>query len=434
MANMTAREQLMLELINRARMDPRGEAERLDVTLSAGQGRPVQVLAGNDILRTSAYNHSGWMLLNDELSDTETRGSSKFIAVTPIERMHACGYKVEGHYYYGENVSWVGEPTIPDFTASILDQHASLFAGSGSRARMLNAQFQEAGIGQQAGNFVEGGTTYIASMVTQDFIRSGAKVFVAGVIYNDTVDNNDFYDLGEGIASRKVSAKGAAADTSGTGGGYELQFSSSGITTLKFKQPGLDLKLDVAVGKTNIKVDAVNGHEIWTNGSVQSQSAAITELHALGVSALVLIGADVDETITGNSGANQLLGLGGHDMISGLAGKDTIVGGAGGDTISGGAGADLFIYTSRKDSKLTAPDVITDFHHGKDKLDLGALSTSKLGFVGEGDYTAVGQVRLSAYSDGVIVHVNLDTDTADEMAFALVGVSLSGITKGDFIL
>ena len=43
MANMTAREQLMLELINRARMDPRGEAERLDVTLSAGQSKPVQV-------------------------------------------------------------------------------------------------------------------------------------------------------------------------------------------------------------------------------------------------------------------------------------------------------------------------------------------------------------------------------------------------------
>ncbi len=40
MANMTAREQLMLELINRARMDPRGEADRLDVTLET---RPVEL-------------------------------------------------------------------------------------------------------------------------------------------------------------------------------------------------------------------------------------------------------------------------------------------------------------------------------------------------------------------------------------------------------
>jgi Ca2+-binding RTX toxin-like protein len=434
MANMTAREQLMLELINRARMDPKGEAERLDVTLSAAQSKPVQVLAGNDVLRSSAYNHSGWMLLNNELSETETTGSEKFIAATSIERMHAYGYKLEGHYSYAENVSWIGEPTIPDFTQSILEQHASLFAGKGSRGRMLDEKFQEAGIGQQAGNFVDNGTTYVASMVTQDFIRSGTKTFITGVIYSDTVTANDFYDLGEGIASRKVSAKGAAADVSGTGGGYELQFKTTGITTMTFKQPGADLKLDVALGGTNVKVDAVNGHEIWTNGSVQSQSAAITELHALGIQSLVLIGSDIDEVITGNRGANQLLGLGGSDVIDGFAGKDTIVGGVGSDTLSGGAGADLFLYTARKDSKVIAPDLITDFRPDKDTIDLGALSSHKLGFAGTGDYTAVGQVRLSDYSDGVIVHINLDTDTGDEMAIVLDGVSLGTITKGDFIL
>jgi len=434
MANMTAREQLMLELINRARMDPKGEAERLDVILGEGQQRPVQVLAGNDALRASAFNHSGWMLLNDELSVTETKGSKSFIAVTSIERMHAYGYVLSGHYYYGENVSWIGEPTIPDFTASILSQHASLFAGGGSRGRMLNDKFQEAGIGQQAGTFNQDGTAYIASMVTQDFIASGAKVFITGAIYADTVVDNDFYDLGEGIASRKVSARGAVADVSGAGGGYELQFSSTGIATMVFRQSGTDLKLDVALGVSNVKVDAVNGSEIWTNGSVQSQSAAITELHALGVSALVLIGGAAAETITGNRAANQLIGLGGSDTIVGFRGKDTIAGGPGGDTLTGGAGADTFLYAVRKDSAVAAPDIITDFGIGADRLDLSALFDGKLKYMGEGPFTAAHQVSLSTNGEAVVVHINLDADIADELSIVLAGVVLGDISRSDFIL
>jgi len=229
MANLTAREQLMLELINRARMDPKGEADRLDVTLSKGQGKAVQVLAGNDILKTAAYNHSAWMLLNDDFTSIEHKGSKSFIGATAIDRMTAYGYGVSGKHAYGENVSWVGSiGKVPDFTAAIIEQHESLFAGHYSRGRLLKASFQEAGIGQQAGNFTEGGDTYVASMVTQDFIRSGAKVFITGVVYSDVVVNNDFYDVGEGLAGVKVSARGAHADKTGTGGGYELQFGATG--------------------------------------------------------------------------------------------------------------------------------------------------------------------------------------------------------------
>jgi Ca2+-binding RTX toxin-like protein len=404
------------------------------VSLSAGQGKPVQVLAGNDALRAAAFNHSGWMLLNDELSTTQTKGSESFIAVTSIERMHAYGYKLSGPYFYGENVSWVGEPTAPDFTQSIIAQHASLFAAADNRARMLDAKFQEAGIGQQAGTFVEDGTSYIASMVTQDFIKSGAKVFITGVVYNDTVVDNDFYDLDEGTASRKVSAKGAQTDTSGLGGGYELQFSATGIATMTFKQPGIDLKLDVALGTANVKVDAVNGHEIWTNASVQSQSLAITELHALGVSPLVLVGGAAAETIVGNTAANQLLGLGGDDLLDGGRRADTIIGGAGADTLTGGAGADVFVYAERKDSKAAAPDTITDFGTGADLIDLGALYSGKLTYRGQMPITGALQVSVTASGEDVLVHVNLDADAADEVNIMLAGANIGAMTKGDFVL
>ena len=434
MANMTAREQLMLELINRARMDPRGEAERLDVTLSAGQGKPVPVLAGNDALRASAFNHSGWMLLNDRLTITETKGSDSFIAATPIERMRAYGYSLSGAYSYGENVSWAGEPDVPDFTASILAQHESLFASAGNRARMLDANFQEAGIGQQAGAFVHGGTTYIASMVTQDFIRSGARVFITGVIYDDTGLANHSYDLGEGTASRRVSSRGVKADMSGAGGGYELQFGSSGIKTVTFRQPGDDLKLDVLLGTANVKVDAVDGSEIWTNGSVQSQSVAITELHALGVSQLVLIGSAAAETIVGNRAVNQLLGLGGGDTISGRGGADTIAGGAGGDVLAGGGGADVFAYTAIKESRAQAPDTIADFGVGADRIELSALFAGTLTYRGEAPINGAHQVSVSADGGDVVVHINLHGTLADDMRIVLQATSLGAMTAGDFVL
>ena len=77
-----------------------------------------------------------------------------------------------------------------------------------------------------------------------------------------------------------------------------------------------------------------------------------------------------------------------------MAGKDTLVGGEGSDTITGGAGANLMLARVQGLEAL-APDTISDFGCGADILDLGALSSAKLGFVGESEFTAAGQVRLT---------------------------------------
>jgi Ca2+-binding RTX toxin-like protein len=443
MANLTAREQLMLELINRARMDPKAEAARLDVHLSGTALAPKQVLAGNEQLKLSAYNHSGWMILNNEFSSIEEMGSESFIGATAPLRMQAYGYAFAGSYAYAENISWKGSVVAPDFTALIVAQYEELFHGGNSRARMLNGAYQEAGIGQQAGLFTDGGTEYFTSMVTQDFARSGARVFITGVIYNDVVADNDFYDVGEGAASRKIFAAGAATDRAGAGGGYELVFTTSGIKTIRFDVAGADLKLDVAVGGDNVKVDAVNGREIWTNTSVESRSTAIRELHALGVAKVILIGGDASEKIFGNAVANTLIGQAGNDLLVGQAGSDTLIGGGGKDTLIGGHGhdiltgggsADVFVYAAATESKPGARDAITDFgDSGADRIDLSGLSSGVLSFVGEAAAGAQ-QVGITALGKDVIVHINLDTDTADEMQIRLIGTSPGEISAADFIL
>ena len=41
-------------------------------------------------------------------------------------------------------------------------------------------------------------------MVTEDLALSGTKVFVTGVVYNDTVTNDNFFTVGEQVAGRAV--------------------------------------------------------------------------------------------------------------------------------------------------------------------------------------------------------------------------------------
>ena len=50
-----------------------------------------------------------------------------------------------------------------------------------------------------------------------------------------------------------------------------------------------------------------------------------------------------------------------------------LVGGRGADVMSGGAGRDVFDYNSVSDSTKGASDLITDFQHGVDKIDLSTI-------------------------------------------------------------
>ena len=127
MANMTAREQLMLELINRARLDPKGEAARYNIGLNEGvpgastiSSASKQALAGNDALGLAADLHSNWMIANDVLDHFQNPGPS----YSPFNRMNNAGYSFTTA---GENIGWVGSTGSLDLTKSIADIHKNLF-------------------------------------------------------------------------------------------------------------------------------------------------------------------------------------------------------------------------------------------------------------------------------------------------------------------
>jgi len=100
MAELTAHEQLLIELVNRARLDPAGEAARYGIDLNDGlaagtiTAAPKQPLAPNPNLATAAQGHSQWMLDNDVFSHTGAGGSD------PEDRMRGAGYAFTGWFWY----------------------------------------------------------------------------------------------------------------------------------------------------------------------------------------------------------------------------------------------------------------------------------------------------------------------------------------------
>ncbi|MCR6499670.1 CAP domain-containing protein [Shinella sp. CPCC 101442] len=357
MANMTPQEQLMLELVNRARMDPAGEAKRFDIALNEGvptdrtiSTAPKQVLAGNDALARSADKHSQWMLGNNRFEHQETANTPGFTGVTPSDRIKAAGYNLTGNWSTAENIAVRGTSetiTAAMRTEMIINQHADLFVdenypGRGHRTNILSEAVQEMGIGQRFGPFTfsGGGSSFNSSMVTQNFASQGNKIFVTGVVYKDKVIADDFFSVGEQVANVGVTSKGAVSDKTGAGGGYELLYDDGGSKTVHFALSSGKVSVGLTLGSSNVKVDVVNGTEVWSNTSVRSVSDNVKELHVLGILKTNLTGADGSQKLFGNGAAN---------VLKGLDGNDTLLGAGGGDRLEGGAGTDTASYeTSRK--------------------------------------------------------------------------------------
>lgn len=253
-------EQLMLELINRARANPEGEAARYGIDLNAGlpagtiSGVPKQPLAMNPLLIDSARAHSSWMLEHDIFSHTGAGGSSAG------DRMQAAGYQFVLPWSWGENLSWKGTdaPLPADLAPYVLDQHEGLFRSKDHRPNILRDDFREVGIGQVTGEFTASGTDYNASLITQNYALSGSSVFLVGVVYDD-LDGNNFYSPGEGLADVTVSV-GGQSTTTWDSGGYQLPL-SAGTYEVTFSGGELSTPATRAVtlSDQNAKRDLVAG-------------------------------------------------------------------------------------------------------------------------------------------------------------------------------
>jgi Ca2+-binding RTX toxin-like protein len=353
---LSAEEQYMLELINRARLDPDAEAQRQGIGLNDGLAADAisstakEVLAPNALLETAATDHTNWLVANSTFTH---RGAGDSL---PDDRISATGYPGGSGFNYGEILGVVDASGFGSMTEMINELHRLTMlnavdsaSGSSDREALFYDSVREAGIEIWTGSYtiassswalahVPLGEVFNATVTTQNFGRVGTDVFLTGVAYSDA-DHDGFYSIGEGLAGVGF-AIGANATATAAAGGYALQLAPGagvGVTVTAAGGAVSEVLADLSAG--NVKLDLVDGTLLRSSGNLTLVSG-VAAAELLGIADLTLAGNALANRLTGNRGDNVLTGLDGSDLLSGGIGNDTIGGGDNYDTIRGGDGDD----------------------------------------------------------------------------------------------
>lgn len=188
--------------------------------------------------------------------------------------------------------------------------------------------------------------------------------------------------------------------------------------------------------------DRLNGGDDWDRVDLDLAD------YAAGGAVVVDLGLATDTATRGREvdtlvDIEGAVGSAGADTFRGDAQANLFRGNAGKDTQTGGAGADRFDYDRAADSLPGAGrDVVTDFAHLSDKLDLATIDTraatpavndSFTFLAAKGSaFSAAGQVRWYQSGGATFVEASTDGDIAPELQIELLG--LRPLSVADFVL
>lgn len=357
--SISAAEQYLLELMNRARLDPAGEAARFGISLNKDlapgtlTATAKQVLAPNALLESAATAHSLWMLEHDVFSHTGVNGTDGG------QRIAAQGYASTS---WGENLAFTGSTAAITMEGSIAGLNRDLFLSATHRTNLMNSVYREVGLGAETGIFTQAGRNYNAAMLTENFGTRGTARFVTGVAYADR-NNDNFYSMGEGKAGVTFTVGTASAATADAGG-YSVATGTNAATLVSGTSGALAFQANVDMSHGNVKLDLVGDLKFMSSGNITLISG-VRNVDLLGIADLNATGNPAGNHLNGNAGNNVLLGRGGNDVLSGFAGKDQINGGLGDDNITGGTGNDVLTGDLGSDTFVFSTgfglDQISDF-------------------------------------------------------------------------
>ena len=352
MAGPTDLEQLELEYVNDARLDPLGDAARYILSYSPLQSQnsaidsalrffkvdgnlllsqfsalvPTQPVAWNDSLAAAARQHNSAMIAAD--SQEHVLSGELGLAA----RIEAAGYI--GGTIFGENIFAFAQSDLHAQAGFMVDWGngpGGMQTPAGHRNNIMNPSFREAGIGILSES--NPSTSVGPLVVTEDLAaRPNSGALILGSAYND-LDHDNFYSAGEGLGSLVVSAAGATV-TSWASGGFTLNTQATGLQTVTFSGAGLSGPVSATISlsaTSNVLFHVVNGNTLETSTSA-IVSGPVTTVQGLGTVGLVLS--------AGDGTGRTMIGAKGNDTIQGGAGNDTLVGGAGNDILNGGPAAD----------------------------------------------------------------------------------------------
>lgn len=155
-----------------------------------------------------------------------------------------------------------------------------------------------------------------------------------------------------------------------------------------------------------------------------------------GLGSDILNGNDGADTLYGEAGNDTLKGGAGNDMLNGGAGKDILEGLEGADILTGGAGTDVFLFRSMGEAASNLPDIINDFEHGIDRLDLSFIDAN-LRVQGDQAFSFIGDREFSGKAGELHFVNHLLSGDVNGDRVADFGIQIEGssvLTTVDFVI
>lgn len=283
---MSDEEQLYLELVNRARANPRAEGDWLvdtgdkdilsnlsffnvdlnrvlnDPEYGFYQLKAVQPLAPNAKLNQAARKHAQDMFDNTFQAHVGSDDS------TAGDRIASVGYNWGA---YSENVFAQADSVVHGHAGFQIDWGfgpGGIQNPPGHRIQIHNGNYREFGVGVVSGNkrnafpesndskYRDVGPQVVSQLVAREMVEGP---FITGVAYYD-FNRNAFYDLGEGLGGITVNVPGSLYHAvTISSGGYAIPVDADGNYPVSMGRTGLPSQSATVTisGGANVKMDYV---------------------------------------------------------------------------------------------------------------------------------------------------------------------------------
>lgn len=326
MAQTSALEQWLLELINKARLDPEGVTRAFGVpSLNDGlapgtiSSAPKAALVMSETLQLSADFHGDYSL---ERGSFETTG---YLGSNPGERMAYAGFGDGEAFDWAETLNWrifPAQASVSEATV-LYNIWVDLIRAPDTRSIILG-DYNQVGV-SFLNDLLGTAPTERGYVVTNDYGKTD-QVFITGGTYHDMFSLDHNIGPASGNGGVKIVAAGTSTTSRDTGG-YAIEV-AAGLQNIRLGK----VSLTVAVADENIKIDVVGSGYVRSDHSITvNAGASIVELMGKANIDIRLVATSGALQLLGNAGDNRLTGSNTNNFLDGREGADTMLGGNGND-------------------------------------------------------------------------------------------------------
>ena len=227
-----------------------------------------------------------------------------------------------------------------------------------------------------------------------------------------------------------------------TGTGTGIGFNAIGSAIANILRGDQSTKANILTGLAGDDTYYVGTGDKIIETTTGGKDTVVSSTLSLNLSALIY--SNVEQAVLLGTAKLDLTGNAASNYLQGNDGANVLLGGLGSDTMIGNGGSDTFKFNSVAESSITntTRDVITDFKHGIDHIDLsvidangagaGSTAFSFLATKGAAFTGMAGQLHYAANGTNTLIEGDTDGDGVANFQLLLAGTLT--LTGSDFML